>query len=607
LADTTETASPTASTSRRNPLRTALTGASVALAVIAAGPFLFDTYTTNILIRALFLAALAMTVDVLWGYTGILTFGQSAFFGIGAYACALTFTHYGFGPGWALGALTAGVLAAMVLAALIGWLAFYHGASPLYASIITLALPIVLVQVIFAGGRFTGSSSGLSAFPTYYWALETWFWIAGIYLVLVSTVAWLFVKSDFGRLLIAIRENEDRCAYLGIPVSGVKIALMVMAGGIGAGAGFGYAAFTNVVAPELGGFLLGTELLIWTALGGRATLLGPIFGTIGIDVTASYLTGALPFLWTLLVGIAFVVVIVLLPEGLAPIVGRLLRRAGTAVGLAGVPVQAGYAIRPIKPRVAFTEIEAVPLRTEGLQRHYGSLKVIDGLSLEARASEILSIVGPNGAGKTTFMRCVSDGGERSGGKVFVNGVEIGRGAPQSVAALGVGRSFQNTNLFDTLTVGECLMLARYKLDGAPKFSRRAELELPEPALAILRATGLADSMTLPTRNLSHGMKRGLELAMVLATEPSVLLLDEPTAGLTKAERTAIGDVLVTLAREHSLCIVLIEHDLDFVREISSRIVVLHQGALLMEGTVEEVIASDLVKAVYAGEVAEGVE
>ena len=593
--------------SRRRPLRTALIGAFVALAVIAAGPFVLDTYTTNILIRAFFLAALAMTVDVLWGYTGILTFGQSAFFGIGAYACALTFTHYGFGPGWAFGALLAGMGTAMVVAALIGWLAFYHGASPLYASIITLALPIVFVQLIFAGGRFTGSSSGLSAFPTYYWAFETWFWIAGTYLVLVATVAWIFVKSDFGRLLVAIRENEDRCAYLGIPVSGVKITLMVAAGAIGAGAGFGYSAFTNVVAPELGGFLLGTELLIWTALGGRGTLLGPIFGAIGIDVTASYLTGALPFLWTLLVGIAFIVVIVFLPEGLAPIIGRRLRAAGQALNLVGAPHVSSYSVKAINPGSHASEDVEVPLRTEGLQRHYGSLKVLDGISLEARKAEILSIVGPNGAGKTTFMRCVSDGGERSGGKVFINGAEIGRFAPHRVAKLGVGRSFQNTNLFDTLTVGECLMLARFKTDGAQKFSRRESLDLPEPALAILRATELADAMTLETRNLSHGMKRGLELAMVLATEPSVLLLDEPTAGLTKAERTAIGDVLVKLANDHRLCIVLIEHDLDFVRDISSRIVVLHQGALLMQGTVEEVINSDLVKAVYAGEDAESVK
>ncbi|MEO1294159.1 MAG: ATP-binding cassette domain-containing protein, partial [Pseudomonadota bacterium] len=165
----------------------------------------------------------------------------------------------------------------------------------------------------------------------------------------------------------------------------------------------------------------------------------------------------------------------------------------------------------------------------------------------------------------------------------------------------IGRSFQNTNLFETLTVAECLMLARWRIDGASLFSRRSEIALPRPAVGILEATGLDKALTTETRNLSHGQKRGLELAMVLATEPSVLLLDEPTAGLTKAERTAIGDVLTALAKGHGLSILLIEHDLDFVRDISDRIVVLHQGALLMEGTVEEVIASELVKAVYSGQ------
>lgn len=581
--------------------RTAAIGAVVALAVIGTAPLYLDTYTTNILIRAFFLAALTMTVDVIWGYTGVLTFGQSAFFGIGAYACALTWMHYGFSPAWAIGALVIAVLAAMLVAALIGWLAFYHGASPLYASIITLALPIVLVQVIFAGGRFTGSSSGLSAFPTYYWDFEVWFWIAGAYLVLVTAVGYLFVKSDFGRMLVAIRENEDRIAYLGAPVSRIKTGLMIAAGAIGSIAGFGYAAFTNVVAPELGGFLLGTELLIWTALGGRATLIGPVLGAIGIDVTASYLQGSLPFLWKLLVGVAFVVVIVLLPQGLAPVIGRGLRRVFSVFRKTPAESADDVTLITAPPRASAGQSTAAPIRTEGLMRHYGSLKVLDGISVSGRASEILSIVGPNGAGKTTFMRCVSDGGERSGGKVFIEGVEIGRRAPQKVAALGVGRSFQNTNLFDTLTVGECLMLARYRLDGARMFSRRTSVTIPEPAMEILRATGLADRLGEETRNLSHGNKRGLELAMVLATEPSVLLLDEPTAGLTKAERTAIGSVLTRLAHDFGLCIILIEHDLDFVRDISSRIVVLHQGALLMEGTVEEVISSELVKAVYSGQ------
>lgn len=146
--------------------RAALIGCLSGLAIIAVAPLFLDVYLTNILIRTLFVAAVVMTVDILWGYTGVLTFGQSAFFGIGAYACGLIFTHYGFGPGWALAALAVALGTAAIVAAAVGWLAFFHGSSPLYSSIITLALPIVLTQIIYSGGSFTGSSSGLSGFPT---------------------------------------------------------------------------------------------------------------------------------------------------------------------------------------------------------------------------------------------------------------------------------------------------------------------------------------------------------------------------------------------------------------------------------------------------------
>nr|WP_024350979.1 ATP-binding cassette domain-containing protein [Aurantimonas coralicida] len=593
---------PNASQRSSRQIWTTLAGAAVALVIVATAPLYLDTYMTNVLIRALFLGVLALTVDLVWGYTGVLTFGQSAFFGIGAYACALVATHWGFGPGWFALALVIGIVAAAVTAWLVGLLSFYHGASPLYSSIMTLALPIVLVQIIFAGGRFTGSSSGLSGFPTYYWSIDTWFVIAGILLVAVATVAWLFVRSDYGRILVAIRENEDRCAYLGIPVSRIKIGLFVACGAIGAVAGFGYAAFTNVVAPELGGFLLGTESLIWVALGGRGTLLGPILGAIGIDVTSSYLSGSLPFLWKFIVGVVFVLVIILLPNGFASLVTGAWRRyrarsnpEGEGHHAAGVRLVAaeGTGVRPTATSVA-------PIRIAALTCRYGSLTVLDGIEVEAREGQLLSIVGPNGAGKTTLMRCISNGTERTSGEVTVAGTEIGRRSPQKIVGLGVGRSFQNTSLFDSLTVGDCLRLARYRIDGASAFVRRQTVALPEPALEILRATGLDQQLGLETRYLSHGMKRGLELAMVLATEPRVLLLDEPTAGLTKSERTAIGHVLTRLVEEYGLCVFLIEHDLDFVREISNRIVVLHQGKLLLDGSVEEVVSSDLVKAVYAG-------
>lgn len=132
------------------------------------------------------------------------------------------------------------------------------------------------------------------------------------------------------------------------------------------------------------------------------------------------------------------------------------------------------------------------------------------------------------------------------------------------------------------------------------WSRAETLPLPEASLQVIRATGLDAQIGTEARHLSHGMKQALELAMVLALEPSVLLLDEPTAGLTKPERTMIGGILVALAQKHGLCILLVEHDLDFVREISSRVIVLHQGRLVLDGTVAEVVESELVRTIYSG-------
>jgi branched-chain amino acid transport system permease protein len=574
--------------------------AAIALVVIAIGPYVLPMYMVNGLIRAFLYAAVALTVDVLWGYTGILTFGQSAFFGIGAYAAGLMFTHVGFSTGYAAIALVAGVGVAMLVAGLVGWLAFYHGASPLYGSVVTLVLPIVVTQILFSGGNFTGSSSGLSGFESFDVSIEAWFWIAGVFLVALTSAAWLFVRSDAGRILVAIRENEQRCEYVGINVSRVKIVLMVVCAAIAAIAGYAFAGVQMVVAPEYAGFVFGTELLIWVALGGRGTLIGPVIGTLVLDVSTSYLSGNLPFVWKLVIGVAFVVVIVALPQGLTPLVTRTARR------LFG----RGEAAAPDAP-VAFEQSVAAPyaglegagqqaLAVEGVRKHFGSLAVLQGIDFTASRGELLSLVGPNGAGKTTLMRCVADGNERSGGTVRINDHDIGRKPPYTCVGFGVGRKFQTANVFETLTVAEALRIARTRMARPSLWSRAGSLPLPEASLQVIRATGLDAQIGTEARHLSHGMKQALELAMVLALEPSVLLLDEPTAGLTKPERTMIGGILVNLAEKHRLCILLVEHDLDFVREISSRVIVLHQGRLVLDGTVAEVVESELVRTIYSG-------
>ena len=584
----------------RTRLRSLLIVCGIALLVIAVGPYVLPTYMVNGLIRAFLYAAVALTVDILWGYTGILTFGQSAFFGIGAYAAGLIFTHAGFGVGYAALALVAGIGVAVIVAAVVGWLAFYHGASPLYGSVITLVLPIVVSQILYSGGNFTGSSSGLSGFESFDVSIEAWFWIAGCFLVALTALAWLFVRSDAGRILVAIRENEQRCEYVGINVSRVKILLLVVCAAIAAIAGYLFAGVQMVVAPEYAGFVFGTELLIWVALGGRGTLIGPVIGTLVLDVSTSYLSGNLPFVWKLVIGFAFVVVIVALPQGLMPLikgaVRRLFGRKKTETAAFAPRLDAAVE----QPYAGLEGAGGCALAVREVRKQFGSLKVLEGIDFEARRSELLSLVGPNGAGKTTLMRCIADGNERSGGTVLLNDHDILKLPPYACVAFGVGRKFQTANVFETLTVAEALRIARTRLAPPSLWKREEGLALPHASMQVIRATGLDKQLGTQARYLSHGMKQALELAMVLALEPSVLLLDEPTAGLTKPERTLIGGILTDLARDHQLCILLVEHDLDFVREISSRVIVLHQGRILLDGTVAQVVESELVRTIYSG-------
>ena len=565
----------------------------LAVLLLAAGPLLFGTYLLNVLIQAFFFAIVAVTVDVLWGYTGFLTFGQSAFFGVGAYAAGIVFTHGGFSPGYVALALIVAIAATAAIAALVGWLSFYRGASPFFSTVMSLVLPIVLSQLVLSGGEWTGSSSGLTGYTTFDFSLQAWYWIAGAGLAVVAIAGWFFVRSDGGRVLMAIRDNESRCSYLGIDTSRVKIVLSIAMAIVAGIAGFGYGSFSGVVAPELTGFVLGTQLIIWVALGGRGTLWGPVAGALLINVATSYLSGSLPFAWQLILGAAFVMVIVLLPQGLLPLLTRPFRR------FAGERPVPALVEREVAAVDAQSSTEAA-LRMNGVARHFGSLKVLQGIDLTAHAGELVGLIGPNGAGKTTLMRCMSDGAERSAGNVSLCGNDIRESPPERCVRFGLGRKFQNANVFDTLTVAECLRIASTLIERPSLWKCSRSLALPPYALDVVHATGLDRKLDAVTKGLSHGEQQALELAMVLTLEPRIVLLDEPTAGLTKTERTQIGNVLAALAHRYGLCCLLVEHDLDFVAEIATRIVVLHQGRIVMEGIFDEVVHSELVRTIYAG-------
>jgi branched-chain amino acid transport system permease protein len=580
-------------------------------AALLASPLVLGDYAQQILAQAFFFAIAAVTVDLLWGYAGILTFGQSAFFGIGVYTVALALAYYVEGSLATAGAIAVAIGAAALIGGAVGWLSFWDGASPIYVAIVTLALPVVFTQMILSGGAYTGSSSGLPI-PVPALSLTDWYWISGGLLLVVALGAYVLVSSDAGRIFVAIRENEERCRYLGLKTSRVKIRLMAVCGAVAALAGAGYVLFGSVAAHSYGDFVFGTELVVWTALGGRGTLVGPILGTIGVNYVSALLGGNLPFVWLLFVGFAFVLVVVYLPQGLVPAIGTALSRSTRAVGAALTPRRmAAPAARvhvvasPIRGLARGDGVtggqDAAPvLELRNVGKRYGSLQVLDGVNLRAHRGEVVGIVGPNGAGKTTLLRCIADGRERSMGEVVINGRRSNGLPPQECVALGVSRKFQTPNVFEALSVVDCLRVARsYRLPTSP-WRRSLTLELPEPAVHAVQVSGLLSVLDTPAGHLSHGAKQALELAMVLALEPTVLLLDEPTAGLTRDERAAVGSVLTALAESHRLCILLIEHDLDFVREISTRLVVLHMGKILADGPLADVADSELIRTIYVG-------
>jgi branched-chain amino acid transport system permease protein len=527
---------------------------------------------------------------------GILTFGQAAFFGAGAYAAAIVATQMGSTPAWLLAGLALAILAPMALGIVVGWLPFYHGSTPLYASVISLVLPIVVTQFVCSGGTFTGSSGGLLGYDTLAPELEGFFRLAGLALVATTLAAWIFVRGDAGKVLVAIRDNDLRCAYLGLNTKRIQILLMTVPAGVAGLAGFLFAHAFGVVAPENTSFLFGAELVIWVALGGRGTLLGPVLGTLAIDYCSASLSGDLPFLWQLLLGTAFVVIIIVLPEGIA----GLARRAFTMIFRCGPRAEA-IALMSLAPAAPAARTgQPILLDVADLARSFGSLSVLRDITLAVGQSELVSLVGPNGAGKATLMRCLSDGTEPFNGAATIGGRPIAGLTPDRIVALGVGRKFQVASIFESLTVADCLRLARAAIDPPSPIRAARELRLSAASVDILNLTGLNRVLASPARLPSHGQKQALELAIVMALEPRLILLDEPTAGLTKTERTTIGAILRKLTAESGVAAILVEHDLDFVRQISSRIIVLHQGRLVLDGTVEEVVNSETVRTIYTG-------
>lgn len=583
--------------------------AAVAAVVLASEPF-WSPFSRDVLTRAFAFAILALSLDILWGYAGVLSFGQAAFFGVGAYGIGIAAVHIGQGLMiWIVSAVVA-VLLGCVIAGIVGSLAFYTrlAVPALYTAVLTLAFGEVLRQLIIGGTKYTGGTGGLTGFAVPFWSSREWFLLSASTLLGLTVLTWILVRSDFGTVLAAVRDNELRSQYLGFNTPFIKLVLFAAVGGMAATSGVLYATYTTALSPPLIDFTLATDAVIWTAVGGRGTLVGPVLGALSIIATGATLSSQFPLIWQLFLGLLFVFVVLVMPRGIFPMlivfIQTLIASGRRTALLERLPrlTPRGSATRVVTVSQAANYHEEAPVELEarGLNKRFGSLEALRGVSLKVGPGEILAVVGPNGAGKSTLINCIADGRIRDAGEIQMAAKPVGNTPPYRIVAEGVGRKFQAATVFESLTVADSLRLAGWK-GSVPSLWRRSQtIELSEAVQRVLSVTGLNEALDETTRNLSHGLKQALELCMVLALGPKVLLLDEPTAGLTTAERDSIADVLKDLAGEERLAIVLIEHDFEFVKRISSRMLVLHEGEVVLEGSVAEIAGSEIVRNIYLG-------
>ena len=546
---------------------------------------------------------LAIAYNLLMGYTGLVSFGHSAFFGLGGYAAGLTQIHVAQGM---VVPLLAGVAAAALVGAAIGFLLMRK--RGVYFSLLTLAFTQMFFYIVYGATAVTGGENGLGGierFPVSLGPLRldladkrVYYYAAAALAAAAIWLLWRIVHSPFGRVLEAIRENEQRASFVGYDVKRYKLTAFVVSCAFSGLAGALYTFLLNFAYPESLHVTMAGEIAAMTLVGGMRSFVGPAVGAAVFvfmrDTLSSWTQN-----WLIYFGVIFIAFVMFSPNGIVGVAERLrgLRRRAD---VGGDTPPAAVVAAPAAARGPAAAMETL-LEVRGLTRRFGALAAVDGASFQVRRGELRSIIGPNGAGKTTLFNLLTGLLPADGGEARVRGTAITALLPHRIVALGVSRSFQIISVFHALTVFENVRIAaqaKHRCRFAMLADSRSFADLNDEALRLLAAVGLADKARALAANLSHGDQRLLEIALALATRPELLLLDEPLAGLAAHERVRVADLIRTLHR--SLTIVLIDHDIDQVLALSDRITVLHQGRVIAEGGPAEIQQNADVQTAYLG-------
>ncbi len=600
-----------------------LTGVLVLVAVALA--YLVSNDTASVLTGVAGFALVGLSVGLITGVAGQLSLGQFAYAGIGA---AVSVHLVDSSGNFVIGIL-GGVVAAGVVSALVGIPALRLRGLALAVS--TLAFALATSAWLLRLDLFLGD--GVSpAKPSWFgYSLELsrdYYLFALLMLALGVWISGNLWRSGFGRSLQALRDNEDAARAFTVPRTRRKLQLYFIAGALaglgGVVIGHGQTQLTVNSFPASASI----DVVALTVVGGLGLVGGPLLGSLLIVGLPGLVMLGIPGQAALAIG--WLLVVVMLPDGLGGVGLRLrdrwydvlARRAGldpAAVrgegrGEAAPPLHTKPRLEGLfeEPPAPASEGTAPQLEIRGLSRRFGGVVAVDEVDLDVHRGEILGVIGPNGAGKTTLFEVIAGFTSPDSGRALFEGEDITTWSPEQRARAGLVRSFQDAGLFGTLTVRETVMLAGERV--APSHVLASALGTPLPdrrkraqAADLMDRMGLGPFAGKAIAELSTGTRRVVELTCLLALEPRVLLLDEPSAGIAQSESEALGSLLLDIRRELGTTMIVIEHDLPLLARLCDRMVAMNLGRLVASGTPDEVRAHPAVVESYLGSSAAAID
>ena len=581
----------------------------------------YSTLATQIVIVSI----ASIGFNLLLGYAGLLSYGHAMFYGGGGYIAAILVlrtmpTH----PNLWLAILVA-TLVTTLLAMAIGALTVrLYG---IYFALLTLAFAQMVYFIVEQAKDWTNGDDGLQALPNATLPLGTanvdltahfpsvnlgifgdlgdlqlWYVFAGFMLLVVLVLFRMLTRSQFGEVLGAIRQNEQRSVLIGFSAPAYRLAAFAISGGLTGLAGAMRAMFDGSVPIDAVGIDRSGSFVVYTIVGGVQTIFGPVVGTALIMWLENVLS-AKTSAWRLIEGLIFVGMIIFLHRG---VIGTIFKaeqkpRALFARSLRLSPEEPDPLLKPVAEGHRSGPISII--ETFKLGKLFGHFAAVRDVDFKVDPGELRAVIGPNGAGKTTFFNLLSGTTAPTSGTINYKGRDVSRTSGTRRVHEGIAKAFQTASIYPDQTVLQnCRLAALARVQGPfalQVFRRSVRLAdvdaVAERALDRLELSGVADTRA---GDLSHGDKKRLDIAIALATQPQILLLDEPVAGMSKDEARKTEGLIRRLATE--MTVLVIEHDMEMVMGISDSITVLHQGTVLATGTPAEIRDNPRVQEAYLG-------